>query len=599
MKLKLGSIKIRIIAIMLVFSIVTTLATISMALYQFRQSARRNILQSAEFNLNLVSGLIRDDLETMNTLRSWCSTDDTIAAYMADSSSNSVAASLAAEKLAGQALTISSYKYLLRVIIFSGDTRRILQSGIGTTTGIPVQQYTVQMLDNLNLDGTVGKWDGFSSDPFVRISPPTVLVTSSSVYQVKNFQRTAVGTVYLMVSLNIITDPIKNYQLPDGCQLFLTIQDRTFSLDGVPAPADPALTCEPAPDSVMNSSTRITQCSDASGRSFLAMTCPIGSTDLYLTQTFSGEALAAYQQGSMDFQIAIYCLIVILACTAVMMILNRMINRPIVQLKARMDAISQGDFSPDPTIEWDNELGKVGRGINDLSRNVQSLMERRLSDEKQRQELEYEVLLNQVNPHFLYNSLNSIKWMATIQHVPGIAEMTASLARLLKQVSKGSQHLIPLSEEMSLLQDYYVIQKYRYGGDIELEMDIPAETAPALLPRFTLQPLLENAIFHGLEPKGGVGTVRLTACHIADDLVITLSDDGVGIVEDQIPDLLRKSASKPSGLFKGIGISNVQSRIQREFGEHYGLSIESQVGAYTRIIVRLPYTTERNPEESQ
>lgn len=226
-------------------------------------------------------------------------------------------------------------------------------------------------------------------------------------------------------------------------------------------------------------------------------------------------------------------------------------------------------------------------------------MERRLSGEKQRQELEYEVLLNQVNPHFLYNSPNSIKWMATIQHVPGIAEMTASLARLLKQVSKGSQHLIPLSEEISLLQDYYVIQKYRYGGGIELEMGIPAETASALLPRFTLQPLLENAIFHGLEPKGGVGTVRLTACHIADDLVITLSDDGVGIAEDQIPDLLRKSASKPSGLFKGIGISNVQSRIQREFGEHYGLSIESQVGAYTRIIVRLPYTTERNPEESQ
>lgn len=486
MKFRFGSIKIRIIAIMLVFSIVTTLATVSMALYQFRQSARRNILQSTEFNLNLVSGLIRDDLETMNSLRSWCSTDDTIAAYIADVSSSSAAASFAAEKLAGQALTISSYKYLLRVIIFSNDTRRILQSGIGTSTGIPVQQYTVQMLESLNLDGTAGKWDGFSSDPFVRISPSTVLVTSSTVYQVKNFQRNAVGTAYLMVSINIITDPIKNYQLPDGCELFLTIQNQTFSLDGDPAPVDAALTYKSTSDSVMNSSTRITQCSDASGRSFLAVTCPIGNTDLYLTQTISGAALAAHQQGLMDFQLAFYCLIVILACVIVMMILNRMINRPIAQLKVRMDAISQGDFSPDPTIEWDNELGKVGRGINDLSRNVQSLMERRLSDEKQRQELEYEVLLNQVNPHFLYNSLNSIKWMATIQHVPGIAEMTASLARLLKQVSKGTQHLIPLSEEISLLEDYYVIQKYRYGGDIELEMDVPPETGSALLPPFYL-----------------------------------------------------------------------------------------------------------------
>lgn len=599
MRRRLGSIKLRIIAIVLLFSAVSTLAMVSLAFYQFRQSARRNLLQSTEFNLSLVSGLINDDLEALNSLRSWCANDDTVAAYLADPQSDSVTASRAYSRLADQVRNTQSYKNLLRVILVSNDGQRILHTGTGSSTGVPVQRNSIRMLEKLNLDGAVDQWDGFSADPFTRVSPATVLVTSSTVYQVKNLQRAAVGTTYLMISINIITEPIQNYQLPDGCELFLTIQDRTFSLDGTPTQLQQTPAFTPTNDSVLNSDTKILQCTNTAGGRFLAVTCPIGSTNLYLTQTISNRALASQQQGLMNFQVVIFCGIVVLMGILVLLILNRMINKPIVELKARMDAISGGDFTPDPAIEWDNELGEIGRGINELSRNVQSLMERRVADEKERQELEYEVLLNQVNPHFLYNSLNSIKWMATIQHVPGIAEMTASLARLLKTVSKGKHHLIPLSQEVSLLEDYYVIQKYRYGGSITLEKRIDPETLDAFLPRFTLQPLMENAIFHGIEPKGGIGAILLTARRSGGDLLIELSDDGVGIPAEQIPLLLSAPSSKPSGLFKGIGISNVHSRIQREFGEDYGLSIESELGAYTRILVRIPYITERPQEDSQ
>lgn len=598
MRRRLGSIKLRIIAIVLLFSAVSTLAMVSLAFYQFRQSARRNLLQSTEFNLNLVSGLISDDLEALNSLRSWCANDDTVAAYLADPQSDSVTASRAYNRLADQVRNTQSYQNLLRVILVSNDRQRILHTGTASSTGMPVQQSSIRMLEKLNLDGTNDQWDGFSADPFARVSPATVLVTSSTVYQVKNLQRTAVGTTYLMISTNIITEPIKNYQLPDGCKLFLTIQDRTFSLDKNLTQVQQAPSFTLTDDSVLNGSTMIYRCTGDDG-SFLAVTCPIGSTNLYLTQTISNQALASQQQGLMNSQVVIFCGIVILMGVMVVLILNRMINRPIVELRARMDAISGGDFTPDPAIEWDNELGEIGRGINELSCNVQSLMERRVADEKARQELEYEVLLNQVNPHFLYNSLNSIKWMATIQHAPGIAEMTASLARLLKTVSKGKHHLIPLSEEVSLLEDYYVIQKYRYGGSITLEKRIDPETLDAFLPRFTLQPLMENAIFHGIEPKGGIGAIVLTARRSSGDLLLTLSDDGVGIPEERIPALLSEASDKPSGLFKGIGISNVHSRIQREFGEEYGLSIESQPGAYTRIIVRIPFITERPKEDSQ
>lgn len=595
---RFGSIKLRIIAIVVLFSIASTLAMVSLALYQFRQSARQNLLQSTEFNLNLVTGLISQDLEALRSLRSWCGNDDSIARYMADAQASSVDASYAYERLAAQAQAIQSYRHLLRAIVVSEDHQRILQTGTGTSAGVPVQKSSIQLLENLDLNGAANQWDGIASDPFSHVDPAAVLVTSTAVHQVKNLTRSVVGTSYLMVSINIITEPIRNYTLPADCRLYLTIGEQSFSLDGKPALVAPATSSIPTRDSVLNSRTKISQCTNDQGSSFLAVTCPVGNTNLYLTQTISDKALAS-QQGLMDFQVAIFCFSVVLMGLIMLLLLNRMISKPIVSLKKRMNAISQGDFTPDDSIEWNNELGEIGRGINDLARNVQTLMERRVSDEKARQELEYEVLLNQVNPHFLYNSLNSIKWMATIQQVPGIAEMTASLARLLKTVSKGKHTLIPLSDEIALLEDYYVIQKYRYGGDIVLEKEISPETEPALLPRFTLQPLLENAIFHGIEPKGGVGTIVLTAGRIDDDLMVTLSDDGVGIPEDQIAALLSDSTGRPSGLFRGIGISNVHSRIQREFGPRYGLTIESKPGAYTRIHVRLPFTTERNLEEAQ
>lgn len=594
---KFGSIKVRIITIMIVFSIASTLTMVSFASYQFRQSARRNLLQSTEFNLNLIAGLVKEDLESLNNFRSWCSSDTSIAEFLSDPESTSVAASSAYERLAGQALAAHPYQHLLRVILISSDGQRILQAGTGTSAGIPVQEYSIYRLNSLEISDAANQWTGFTVDPFLQVNPSTVLATSSAVYLSKDFQRKAVGTAYLLVSTNMITDHIKDYQLPEGCNLYVTIQDQSYSLGSALSPVAHPQTVSATNETTLNSSTQISQCKGASGDGFLAVTCPVGSTGLYLTQTISNKAVSAQQKGLADFQVVVFCSSIAVMGLIVLFMLNRMISHPINELNARMDAISQGDFSPDPSIEWNNELGEIGRGINNLAKNVNSLMERRVSDEKARQALEYEVLLNQVNPHFLYNSLNSIKWMATIQHAPGIAEMTGCLARLLKTVSKGKHSLIPLSEEISLLDDYFVIQKYRYGGAITMEKDISPDTLGAYLPRFTLQPLLENAVFHGIEPKGGVGTIRLSSHRQGDDLIITLWDSGIGINQEQISALLSDSSEKSSGMFKEIGVSNIHNRIQSEFGEQYGLSFESEVGSFTCVTVHLPYTEQKNQED--
>lgn len=114
--------------------------------------------------------------------------------------------------------------------------------------------------------------------------------------------------------------------------------------------------------------------------------------------------------------------------------------------------------------------GDIGRGINKLAGDIDQLLASRIEDERRKQDLEYRMLQNEVNPHFIYNTLNSIRWMATIQNAPGIAEMVTAFARLTKSISKSTEKLVPLQQELALLNDYFIIQQYRYGGDIEIEV---------------------------------------------------------------------------------------------------------------------------------
>ena len=289
-------------------------------------------------------------------------------------------------------------------------------------------------------------------------------------------------------------------------------------------------------------------------------------------------------------------LIIIIAVSFIAFVLfsflSQTINVPVGQLQLRMKRIEEGDFSRDNSTEWEHELGDIGKTINDLSENVLHLMNQRIEQEKQKKDYEYRMLQSQINPHFMYNTLNSIKWMATMQSATGIAEMTTALSRLLKNISNGTTSLISIQQELDLVQDYFTIQKYRYGGTITLEIQIDDEgLLPCQILKFTMQPLIENAIFHGIEPKGCAGSICI---HIykdsSGDIHIEIQDDGVGIQPEVAAGLLVQDTSAGSSFFKEIGISNVHKRLQYEFGSPYGLSIDSTPGQGTVVTILLPFT---------
>jgi two-component system sensor histidine kinase YesM len=181
--------------------------------------------------------------------------------------------------------------------------------------------------------------------------------------------------------------------------------------------------------------------------------------------------------------------------------------------------------------------------------------------------------------------------MATIQNAKGIAEMTTALSRLLQTVSKDVRKMVPLGEELALIDDYLIIQKYRYGDSVTLIKKIESpDLLETPIPRFVLQPLVENAIFHGIEPKGkGTITLEVTAARdqAGRDVLVSITDDGVGMSVDAI-ERIKSAGSDKSGMFQELGIHNVDERLIYAFGGEYGLAVASVEGRYTTITLRLP-----------
>ncbi|WP_027340282.1 LytS/YhcK type 5TM receptor domain-containing protein [Halonatronum saccharophilum] len=231
-------------------------------------------------------------------------------------------------------------------------------------------------------------------------------------------------------------------------------------------------------------------------------------------------------------------------------------------------------------------------GINnldiELARGVSELLSTQLhissleKEAKLKAEAELKALQAQIRPHFLFNALNTIIFFCRTD--PNKArKLLMSLAKLLRKSFKEENDLISLEDELEDTCDYIAIEKARFEDDLEVEVDIDKEFLKYKLPRFTLQPLVENSLRHGLAKKQGMGRIRILGCRAEDNFIIKMLDDGIGISDDKLRNLLEDDESG-----KGIGLSNVDKRIKRVYGKKYGLEVNSKVNQGTEIIVKLP-----------
>ncbi|MCM1251375.1 MAG: sensor histidine kinase [Clostridium sp.] len=557
---------------------------------------RTNLIQTSETRLSFLGDSIDANVDNVTNFVRACQTSTKIIQFAlesdpADNKTRREARDFVSENYtANAALPLQ----LVRMVIIGKNRNGIIQIVEPPYSTVSVSADAILSLPYFASlhDNTLEAYAGIYTDPFYTAREiPMIPFVCPIVHPYKSDE---IGYIYTEMSLSVITKPVQDYLSETDSRFFFRIDEHLYQFqDNALSPFDDTLTVvKDLSDNALSPDTTIQTVYDENTQeTFTIVTRPLGTKGWYITECVD-ETQLSHSVSSVLFSIAL----IVVAASSVIGIflsyfLSRTVNAPVKQLQSRIKRIEEGDFSRDLSTEWEHELGDIGKTINDLSENVLLLMNQRVEDERQKKDYEYRMLQSQINPHFLYNTLNSIKWMATVQNSPGIAEMTTSLSRLLKDISKGTTSLVSIKHELALINDYFIIQQYRYGGAITLEIDIEDESLSACqILKFTLQPLVENAIFHGIEPKGTTGNILI---HIYQDeetdIHIDVTDDGVGMEPELAASLLEKETPVASSLFKEIGISNVHKRLQYEFGSKYGLSIASEPGKFTTISILLPF----------
>jgi two-component system sensor histidine kinase YesM len=307
-----------------------------------------------------------------------------------------------------------------------------------------------------------------------------------------------------------------------------------------------------------------------------------------------GQGVSSLALGSRTRTLLFICLLILsvsLGFTAMLAVfLSSRLTRPLRRILDKMRVIASGDFSRDPLIEGGDELGLLGHGINAMAEDIRQLLDRLLAEESQKRKLELAMLQYQINPHFLYNTLNTLRWMAILQRADGLRDAITALGRLLRNALGDTAQQITVREELALLQDYVLIQKLRYKERFDVVYKIDSEGAlDCMIPKLTLQPLVENALFHGIERKKNAGLVTISVRSQSDKVEIAVEDDGVGMTEQEVKAVLAAQGRAVDGRgFSGIGIGNVEERIRLTYGKQYGITIESVPESFTRVTVTIP-----------
>lgn len=563
---------------------------------------RQNLIQTAETRLTFLGEAIDANVNNVTNFVRACqtSTKTTYFALETDSSDNKNRREAREFMVENYAANATLPTQLIRMVVIGKNRKGIIQVVEAPYSTVTVSADAVLSLSYFeSLHNNAEKiCTGIFPDPFCTTKNIPMI---PFVYPIVHpYKADEIGYIFTEMSLSVITEPIKEYLMETDGRFFIQINEQLYQFqDNTLVPYISSLEVVKDLSAIALSPDTVIQImrDKETLEAYPIVTRPLSTSGWYISEYVDETELSQSVRG-----ILFSIMLIVIAASSVIGIflsyfLSKTVNAPVRQLQSRMKRIEEGDFSRDLSTEWEHELGDIGKTINDLSENVLLLMNQKLEDERQKKDYEYRMLQSQINPHFLYNTLNSIKWMATIQNSPGIAEMTTSLSRLLKDISKGTTNLVSIKHELSLINDYFIIQQYRYGGAITLSIDIDDESLISCqILKFTMQPIVENAIFHGIEPKGTTGTITI---HIyqdnAQDIHIDITDDGVGMSPELTASLLEKESPAASSLFKEIGISNVHKRLQYEFGNKYGLSIVSEQGKFTTISILLPF---RKSEET-
>ena len=265
----------------------------------------------------------------------------------------------------------------------------------------------------------------------------------------------------------------------------------------------------------------------------------------------------------------------------------RSITLPIQKLRDSMKKVQEGDFSvSDVVVDSKNEIGSLTKSFDVMTHRIHELMEQNVHEQEEKRKSELKALQSQINPHFLYNTLDSIIWMAEGKKNEEVVLMTASLARLLRQSISNEDEVVPIANEVEYARGYLTIQKMRYKDKLEFQIEVDSSILYIPLIKLVLQPIIENAIYHGLKYKESKGLLIVKGFMKDGNAVLQVIDDGVGMDEETLAHIYDKH--KVNYHSNGVGVYNVQKRLKLYYGEDYGITYTSELGKGTTATIKIP-----------
>lgn len=286
----------------------------------------------------------------------------------------------------------------------------------------------------------------------------------------------------------------------------------------------------------------------------------------------------------MTFIVVIIGIVCIIAGVILMLILSRVITNPIRALTDTAAEISSGNLSRRCVVDSHDEVGTLANTFNGMLERIQNLLVQVKNEQKQKRETELALFQIQIKPHFLYNTLDLIYVCCQMNDAKVGGKIAKALADFYRTSLSSGAEVIPIGDELQNIENYLLIQQERYSDIITYHIEAPEALRRYKIPKLTLQPLVENAIYHGLKEKDGEGCVSVTVQEQEERIILEVKDDGVGMSSEMFESILHKKDERGK---KHFGLKNVHERLQLYFGEEYGLSLSTE-NEETCIKVQIP-----------
>jgi len=312
----------------------------------------------------------------------------------------------------------------------------------------------------------------------------------------------------------------------------------------------------------------------------------VGYTDWKVVAISYMDELTTTKSSLTNFSIIILLLAIVFVIT-IFIFISAKITKPIKQLDESMKLVEEGDLDVKVDIKGDKEVVHLSRSFNLMIANIKQLMHQIVIEQESKRKSELDALQAQINPHFLYNTLDSIVWMAENGKSQDVITMVTSLARFFRiSISRG-KNIIYVREELEHAKNYLIIQKIRYKSKFNFCIEAEDEILQYKTLKLIIQPIIENALYHGIEYMVEEGFIKITAKKVEEKLLFEIQDNGLGMKAEVLENILSYTFNNKGG-GSGVGVKNVHERIQLIFGREYGLEIESELEEGTTVRIYLP-----------